>query len=416
MQTPNQQTQTQYLRTVLAYSLFQWSCGIGAVAAIVIATAVNSPYMHQIRAAVGIGTVGLCIMGNATRAEYENAIDITTRTRQALADNTVAWVHTTTQPTRSALRQTQTFTESLTPPPLFDWSEMANGDEHPVIAIVSPMGGGKSRLAKWLAKHVIFPASNVDIAAIDIYGRKKDWATVASTSPDILELMREDLLILQTREASYREGQDDFDPMFRVFEEAPDTLTTLNQVKDATKNTVTPWVLKYTTTTRKVKARLCLISVKLAGAEIGLGAESRNDATVIFPGMKGIAKAMSDTQMLKLGTKANQALRERLLGALDGIRHPALIAHQGNWYPASIPELDAHGNTAGQTYHPELGEYLTSLTDYLKEHPEISNRDLKKNWGRNNGANAQTVDQLLAVLTNYQQISEDNGVIKWLQR
>lgn len=416
MHTLNNQTQTQYLRTAFAYKVFQWGCGVGSIAAVAVVTTINTPLMHHIRAAVGIGAVGMCFIGSSTRDDYENAIDITVRTRQALADNTVAWVYSTTQPTRSALRQTQAFTESLSPPPLFDWNDMANGDEHPVIAIVSPMGGGKSRLAKWLAKHVIFPAANVDIAAIDIYGRKKDWDTVASTPQDILELMREDLLILQTREASYREGTDHFDPMFRIFEEAPDTLTTLSQVKDARNNTVTPWLLKYTTTTRKIKARMCLISVKLAGAEIGVSAESRNDATIIFPGLKGIAKAMGDTQMLKLGTKSNAAQRDRLLTALDGLRHPALIYHQGQWYPASIPELDAHGNTAGQTYHPELGEYLTSLTEYLQEHPEISNRDLKKTWGRNNGANAQTVDQLLAVLLNYQKITEENGLIKWLQR
>ncbi|NJM48075.1 MAG: hypothetical protein HC860_19435 [Alkalinema sp. RU_4_3] len=124
-------------------------------------------------------------------------------------------------------------------------------------------------------------------------------------------MMREDLLILQSREASYRDGVDEFEPMFRIFEEAPDTLTTLNQTKDATKTIVNPWTLKYTTTTRKVKARMCLVSVKLSGAEIGVGAKSRNDATIIFPGLKGIAKAMADTQMLKLGTKANQPLRDR---------------------------------------------------------------------------------------------------------
>ncbi|NJM48076.1 MAG: hypothetical protein HC860_19440 [Alkalinema sp. RU_4_3] len=100
--------------------------------------------------------------------------------------------------------------------------------------------------------------------------------------------------------------------------------------------------------------------------------------------------------------------------SLDGLRHPALIHHQGQWYPASIPELDAHGNAAGLTYHPELAEYLESLTAYLTEKGEIPIRNLKNAWGRNAGANAQTVDQLLAVLENYGRISQENGIIKWL--
>jgi hypothetical protein len=415
MQNP-ETTHQQYQRTSTLYSLIQWGSGILALSLPLLTTTFTGTQMHQARIAAAIAGGGLCIVGNLSRKEYEKMAETTDRLSNALADNTVAWVHTLTQPTRTALRQTQSFTEGLNPPPLFDWSELANGDEHPVIAIVSPMGGGKSRLAKWLARHVIFPAQEVDIAAIDIYGRKKDWSTVASTPQDILELMREDLLILQTREGNYREGQDNFAPMFRIFEEAPDTLTTLSQIKDAQKNTLTPWLIKYTTTTRKVKARMCLISVKLAGVEIGLSAETRNDATIVFPGLKGIAKAMGDERMLKLGTKANKPLRDQLLAALDGLRHPALIFHQGAWYPAAIPELDAHGNTGGQTYHPELSEYIDSISTYLKEHPEVSNRDLKKTWGRNNGANAQTVDQLLAVLENYQKICQENGVIKWLQR
>ena len=123
---------------------------------------------------------------------------------------------------------------------------------------------------------------------------------------------------------------------------------------------------------------------------------------------------MNDQRMLKLGTKANGALRESLINALDGIRHPALVYHQGQWYPASIPELDGHGNPSGQSYHPELNEYLEPLFKYLKEKGEISSRDLKKGWGRNNGANAQTIDQLLDILQNYQKITHEDGVIKWV--
>lgn len=404
---------SQYQKQALTHSGFQWLCGITALG-LPLLVGIISP-THPPRVAAGVAAVGAVILGNSSRKEYERLNDLSHRLGDAIALNTVNWVNALTQPTKTTLRQIQSNTDDpLNPLPLFDWGQLADGDEHPVIAIVSPMGGGKSRLAKWLARHVIYPGTNVDISAIDIYGRKKDWSTVASTAPEILELMTEDLVILQTREHQYREGAETFDPMFRIFEEAPDTLTTLGQVKDANKNIVTPWLLKYTTTTRKVKARLCLVSVKLAGAEIGVSAESRNDSTIIFPGMKGIAKALGDERMLKLGTKANAPIRERLLNSLDGLRHPALVYHQGQWSPASIPELDSHGNAAGQAYHPELAEYINSLTAYLTEKEEISVRALKNAWGRNIGANAQTVDQLLAVLANYGRISQADGIVKWL--
>ena len=104
---------------------------------------------------------------------------------------------------------------------------------------------------------------------------------------------------------------------------------------------------KATTVARKVKARLCLVSVRLSGAEIGVSAEARNDATVIFPGKKGIAKAMSDDRIFKLGAKQNRDLREQLTASLHGLKRPALVYADGQWYPAEIPELDAGGNPPG---------------------------------------------------------------------
>lgn len=413
MYNQNLQTQSQYQQTALSYSLMQWGCGVGALALVSISAMIKHPAMHQIRAAAGIGAIGLTIVGNSSRKDYEDAIVAGDRVTKVLTDNTIAWIHASTQPTRQSLKQSTITGEAIPVMPLFDWSGLQDADEHPVLAIISPMGGGKSRLAKWLARHICFPGTNPDIGAIDIYGRKSDWNAIASTPPDILAMMTEDLLVLSSREKSYREGQDSFSPIFRVLEETPDVLASI-QTDKASRDLVDRWFTKYTTTTRKVKARLCLISVKMSGVESGLGAESRDNSTVIFPGLKGCSKAMTDQRMLKLGTKANAALRESLLNALNGIRHPALVFHQGQWYPASIPELDGHGNPSGQSYHPELSDYLEPLCEYLKEKGEISSRDLKKSWGRNNGANAQTLDQLLDILQNYQKITYEQGHVKWI--
>jgi hypothetical protein len=110
---------------------------------------------------------------------------------------------------------------------------------------------------------------------------------------------------------------------------------------------VTAWVTKASTVARKVKARLCLVSVRLSGAEIGVSAEARNDATVIFPGKKGIAKAMSDDRIFKLGAKQNKELRETLAATLATVKRPALVLAGGQWFPASIPELDGLGDPTG---------------------------------------------------------------------
>lgn len=415
MQNPNQ-TQAHYRQTASIFSAIQWTSGILALSlTIAVGTLVTGDATHPARAAAAIGSVGVVLFGSGSRRDYEDMTETARKITESLNLNAIAWVYAQTQPTRTALRRVESSTDYLSPLPLFDWVGLADSDEHPVLAIVAPMGGGKSRLAKWLARHVCFPNAAPEIGAIDIYGRKKDWVTVASTPPDILDLMREDLLILETREASYRDGEDVFSPIFRVFEEAPDTLITLSNDKKS-RAIVDRWLMKFTTTTRKVKARLCLVSVKLAGASIGMGAESRDDATIIFPGLRGISKAMNDTNKLKLGASKNQLLRERLLASLDGVKHPALVYHQGNWYPASIPDLDSAGNPVGQTYHPELREYLEPLAEYLKAHPGITNRDLKKNWGRNVGANAETVDSLLTILLNYSKIYEENGGIYWSKK
>jgi hypothetical protein len=53
---------------------------------------------------------------------------------------------------------------------------------------------------------------------------------------------------------------------------------------------------------------------------------------------------VSDSRILKLGARRNQALKDRLLESLAGVDRPALIYSGGQWYPAIIPDLDENGN------------------------------------------------------------------------
>lgn len=235
--------------------------------------------------------------------------------------------------------------------PLFDWPELSDADEHPILGIVSPMGGGKSRLAKYLARYILFPGQNPQISVLDIYARKDDWqgCSIVTEHDGMIEAMTDDLDVIAARLQEYRAGKDDFVGMFRVVEEGADTFKSLQGMGKDSQKIVDGWVSKFTTVTRKIKARMCIVSVKLSGADFGTGAESRNDATIIFPGAKGIAKAMSDDRIFKLGAKQNAELRSQLQASLAGVKRPALVYSQGKWYPASVPDLDANGNPTGAT-------------------------------------------------------------------
>ncbi|MEP0918973.1 hypothetical protein NC981_19250 [Leptolyngbya sp. DQ-M1] len=233
--------------------------------------------------------------------------------------------------------------------PLFDWTELSDADEHPILGIVSPMGGGKSRLARYLARYILFPGQNPEISVFDIYARQDDWqgCSIVTEHEEMIEAMGADLDVIATRLQEYRAGKNDFVGVFRVVEEGADTFKTLQAMSKDAQKTVDSWVSKFTTVTRKIKARMCIVSVKLSGADFGTGAESRNDATIIFPGLKGIAKAMTDDRIFKLGAKQNKELREQLKASLAGVKRPALVYSQGRWFPASVPDLDANGNPIG---------------------------------------------------------------------
>jgi hypothetical protein len=312
-------------------------------------TQANEVNKNTTRAAVGLVSLGILGFAAGGLKDLEQAQTTNDLGRWVLARNSASWLNMLTQPSRQAISQLQSNQVTGVTMALFDWGLLADPDEHPTLAIISPMGGGKSRLAKFLAKHVLFPGQNPDLVAMDIYGRPADWqdATLLTDHGAMLEQMEADLGFIGDRAAEYRKGVDSFTPRFWILEEAPDTIGTLRKSGKEADELVTAWVTKASTVARKVKARLCLVSVRLSGAEIGVSAEARNDATVIFPGKKGIAKAMSDDRIFKLGAKQNKELRESLAATLATIQRPALVYAGGQWHPASIPECDALGNPTG---------------------------------------------------------------------
>lgn len=315
---------------------------------------------------------------------------------------------------------------------LFDWTRLQNADEHPSLAIVAPMGGGKSRLAKYLAKHILYPNEEPEITVYDIYGKVADWtdAKLVTEPSAMVEQMRIQLRSINESIAQYRQGKTNFTPRFTIFEEAPGTLPKLKSFKNSP---ASEWLDQYTTVTRKVRDRLCLISVRAGGVAIGTGAEARDDCTIIFVGWRGVGKATKDTSILKLGTRQNQALRDRLEAKIKGLPHPALIYHDGHWFAGSIPELDEFGNPIGQSANPiepiqsveselpsepddvsEIPRELRPIAAYIQERGTVGLRVLKKSFGRNNGFNSEAIDHQIDMLQEWLLIKVEDDKISWI--
>lgn len=321
-------------------------------------------------------------------------------------------------------------TATMTKSGLFDWTKLQNADEHPILAIVAPMGGGKSRLAKYLAKYVLYPNEDPEITVYDIYGKIQDWtdAKLITDCKAMIDQMNLQLRSIDQSVAAYRQGQTKFPAKFTIFEEAPGTLPKLKEFKNSPVN---QWLNQYTTVTRKIRDRLCLISVRAGGVAIGTGAEARDDCTIIFAGWRGVGKAFKDTSILKLGTKQNQGLREKLESKIKGMAYPALIYTDGSWAAGSIPELDELGNPVDSKSPsepeslelkslPESDEVseipheLRPIAVYIQERSTVSLRQLKKNFGRNNGFNSEAIDHQIDMLQEWLLINVDDDQISWI--
>lgn len=285
--------------------------------------------------------------------------------------------------------------------PLFDWGELADGDEHTLIGIVSPSGGGKSYLAKYLCKYILFPGETPETTVFDVYARSSHWqgATKIRSLPDMVEAMRQDLEAIEGRMEEYSSGRNDFPGLFRVVEEAADTLLNLRELGKEEQKVLRLWLSKFTTVTRKVRGRACIISCLMNAEDFGIKAEARNSSTIVFVGKKGIAAAMSDDRVFKLGTKQNKELREQLSESLAGVKRPAIIYLQGRWLPAAVPELTENGDPIG-AIQSDFSQHIDRLNRLYEspDSPEDSEGD--------------SPDQLTEIQEAILDLSERQGWIK----
>lgn len=238
-------------------------------------------------------------------------------------------------------------------PLYFQWEDLKDIDRFPVVVVIGGMGAGKSKFVKWLSKHVL----KAQIGAWDAYGRTSEWqgATLLCNAEQILDSMEQDLLDIESEASEFRGGRNEFPERVTIMEEAPDTLSELRSLnkkriresRGRVRDIVGPWMLKYSTFTRKIRRRLIGVSVSMAAAEF-IPQEHRSKAVAIFPGT-AIGEIMADTTFYRLGTRQNEQLRAELSALLSAVKNPALVYAKGRWFAGSLPDLDLEGNPTSYT-------------------------------------------------------------------
>lgn len=236
---------------------------------------------------------------------------------------------------------------AISSPLLFNWKDLSDNDKYPVIGLVGSQGAGKSRLVKYLVKHIICEGiSHYDAIALDMFGNEKQWGfKVVPTPTQMACQMEDDLDEIETRTMDYREKDKRvFVPLIRIFEESRDGIPEIQALGKEEAKILADWQRKFASLTRKLGARIFYVNTQFDAEAMNMKAHARNSITLIFPGEMGIAAAMSDTQILKLGVAGNDDLRARLNRLIRKLIRPALIYHANRWYVGEIPELDELGD------------------------------------------------------------------------
>lgn len=232
-------------------------------------------------------------------------------------------------------------------PLLFNWKDLSNNEKYPVIGLIGSQGAGKSRLVKYLVKHIICEGIlEYDAIALDMFGNEKQWGFKVVPIPEQMACqMEDDLDEIETRTTDYREKDKRvFVPLIRIFEESRDGIPEIQALGREETKILADWQRKFGSLTRKLGARVFYVNTQFDAEAMNMKANARNSITLIFPGEMGIAAAMSDTQILKLGVNANDDLRAKLNRLIRKLTRPALIYHANRWYVGEVPELDELGN------------------------------------------------------------------------
>ncbi len=259
---------------------------------------------------------------------------------------------------------------TLTP---FDWSVLTDRDGCPCVAIVGNPGSGKSVLTTYLITKY-FPGSTVAVYDTDckpdewrglrVVGRRGNWEAIE-------EAMVDDLALLRKRTQLRGEGQDVGGEEVRVVEEFPTLAADLEPSDRRQANTATEWLKRITRRGRKYKFKVFLVSQSwsVRGLQIEGEGDLRKAFTVIF-----------------LGSYAHDALKtcEPNLQRREAIRYwlqqqqrPAIALHQGQVYPAIIPDFPPEQTPGVAVNYSDFGDPKNHVQKPVQnlngwvQHPEL---------------------------------------------
>jgi dephospho-CoA kinase len=319
-----------------------------------------------------LGTSRTATLGDSLSLRYQNALDESTNSldessiqdseEQAMEDDSDSLENELANEEPSEVEETDEVVDdddeseeisseiiepTISSPLLFNWKDLADNDKYPVIGLVGSQGAGKSRLVKYLVKHIICEEIlSYDAIALDMFGNEKQWGfKVVPTPAQMACQMEDDLDEIETRTFDYREKDKRvFVPLIRIFEESRDSIPEIQALGKDEAKILADWQRKFASLTRKLGARVFYVNTQFDADAMNMKAHARNSITLIFPGEMGIAAAMSDTQILKLGVNANDDLRAKLNRLIRKLTRPALIYHANRWYVGEVPELNEEGN------------------------------------------------------------------------
>lgn len=202
-----------------------------------------------------------------------------------------------------------------------NWQEILTAAH---LAVVGKTGSGKSALTQWLASNL-----GGDITVYDSDASPSEWQELnvigrGANYEQIAKAMKSDLDELQRRTEARANGQHDFEPMVRILEESPETLSAL---KDAGLEIGYQWLKGILRRGRKYGIKLILLSQGFSVRSLRIEGEGelRNNVAVLRLG--------------KVATKhGSKHLNEHQLQLLKQQPRPVLLEDE---QVGCVPDLSA---------------------------------------------------------------------------